>query len=73
MIGGLDTGGIILAKAGLLNGKTATVHYEHMDAFIEMAADTTVSENMFVCANRRWPTIAISGWIACVVRSLRPN
>ncbi len=48
MIGGLDTGGIILADAGLLKGKTATVHYEHIDAFIEIASDTTVSENMIV-------------------------
>ncbi|NRB03841.1 MAG: GlxA family transcriptional regulator [Rhodobacteraceae bacterium] len=48
IIGGLDTGGILLAKSGLLKGKTATVHYEHIDAFIEMAPDTTVSENMFV-------------------------
>ena len=52
IIGGLDTGGIILAKVGLLNGKTATVHYEHIDAFIEVAADTTVSENMFVLDGR---------------------
>ncbi|KIC41136.1 AraC family transcriptional regulator [Ruegeria sp. ANG-R] len=47
IVGGLDTGAIVLATAGLLRGKTATVHYEHMDAFAEMAHDTTVSENMF--------------------------
>ncbi len=52
IIGGLDTGGIILANAGLLNGKTATVHYEHIDAFIEIAANTTVSEDMFVLDDR---------------------
>lgn len=52
IIGGLDTGGIILANAGLLKGKTATVHYEHIDAFIEIAADTTVLENMIVMDNR---------------------
>lgn len=48
IIGGLDTGAIVLAQAGLLKGKTATVHYEHIDAFAEIARDTTVSENMFV-------------------------
>ena len=52
IIGGLDTGGIILANAGLLKGKTATVHYEHIDAFIEIAAETTVSENMIVLDDR---------------------
>ncbi|WP_170411765.1 GlxA family transcriptional regulator [Ruegeria arenilitoris] len=48
IVGGLDTGAIVLAQAGLLKGKTATVHYEHIDAFAEIAPDTTVSENMFV-------------------------
>ncbi|GAB5449315.1 GlxA family transcriptional regulator [Gymnodinialimonas sp.] len=48
ILGGLDTGAIVLASAGLLRGKTATVHYEHIDAFAELAPDTTVSENMFV-------------------------
>ncbi len=52
LIGGLDTGAIVLAQAGLLKGKTATVHYEHIDAFSEIAADTTVSENMFVLDGR---------------------
>lgn len=52
IIGGLDTGGIILAQAGLLNGKAATVHYEHIDAFIEIADKTTVSENIFVVDGR---------------------
>ena len=48
IIGGLDTGGIVLAKAGFLDGKTATVHYEHIDALMEIAPKTTVSEDMFV-------------------------
>ena len=48
IVGGLDTGAIVLATAGLLKGKTATVHYEHIDAFAETAHDTTVSENMIV-------------------------
>ncbi|MGR3712307.1 MAG: GlxA family transcriptional regulator [Shimia sp.] len=47
-IGGLDTGGFILAKAGLLDGKSATVHYEHIDAFIEVFPNVTVTENLFV-------------------------
>ncbi|MGI9369484.1 MAG: GlxA family transcriptional regulator [Ruegeria sp.] len=50
--GGLDTGAVVLANAGLLNGKTATVHYEHIDAFIEIAANSKVSENMLVLDGR---------------------
>lgn len=48
LMGGLDTGAIVLAHAGLLAGRVATVHYEHIDAFIELAPDTHVSENLFV-------------------------
>lgn len=52
IIGGLDTGAMVLARAGLLKGKTATVHYEHIDAFMEVAPDTMVSESMFVSEDR---------------------
>lgn len=52
ILGGLDTGGIVLALSGLLKGRQATVHYEHIDAFIEHAPDTEVSENMFVLEDR---------------------
>lgn len=47
-VGALDTGGFILAQAGLLDGKSATVHYEHIDAFIELFPEVTVTENLFV-------------------------
>jgi AraC family carnitine catabolism transcriptional activator len=47
-VGALDTGGFILAQAGLLRGKRATVHYEHIDAFIELFPNVTVTENLFV-------------------------
>ena len=52
IIGGLDTGAIVLANAGLLTGKSATVHYEHIDAFAEIAPETTVSENLYVADDR---------------------
>jgi len=52
IIGGLDTGAIVLANEGLLKGKSATVHYEHIDAFIELAPETQVSENLFVAEDK---------------------
>ncbi|WP_421979808.1 GlxA family transcriptional regulator [Roseibium sp.] len=52
VVGGLDTGAFVLAKAGLLAGRTATVHYEHIDALIEVAPDTAVSEDLFVIDER---------------------
>lgn len=45
---GLDTGGFLLARAGLLAGRRATVHYEHMDAFAELHRDIHVSEDLYV-------------------------
>ena len=48
IIGGLDTGAFILARAGLLKGKSAAVHYEHIDALIETAPEVDVSEDLIV-------------------------
>lgn len=53
-IGALDTGTFILAKAGLLKGQSATVHYEHIDALIELYPDISVSENLFVVGANRF-------------------
>lgn len=47
-VGGLDTGGFILADAGLLAGRRATVHYEHIDAFAELHPEVEVVEDLFV-------------------------
>ncbi|GMG81703.1 GlxA family transcriptional regulator [Paralimibaculum aggregatum] len=44
---GLDTGGFLLANAGLLTGRRATVHYEHIDAFAELFPDVTVTEDLY--------------------------
>ncbi len=47
VIAGIDTGAFILAEAGLLSGRSATVHYEHMDAFQELYPDVTCTEALF--------------------------
>lgn len=49
----LDTGAFILAEAGLLKGRRATVHYEHIDAFGETYPDVEVTEDLFVYDGNR--------------------
>jgi len=63
IMGGLDTGAFILADAGLLNGKRATVHYEHIDALKELHGDIDVSEDIFVRDEKRF---TCAGGIASV-------
>ncbi len=47
-VGGIDTAAFILAEAGLLNGRRATVHYEHIDSFGENYPRIDVCEDLYV-------------------------
>ena len=46
-LGALDTGSFVLARAGLLDGYTATVHWETVDSFTERFPDVTVTQDIF--------------------------
>lgn len=61
IIGALDTGAFLLAEAGLLSGRRATVHYEHIDAFQETYDEVHVCEDIFVQDGSRF---TCSGGIA---------
>ncbi len=55
-MGGLCTGSYALAKAGLLDGKKATIHWENQDGFIEEFGDVILTKSVFVMDGNRWST-----------------
>lgn len=68
LVAGMDTGAFVLAHAGVLKGKAATVHYEHVDAFIELFPDVTMREDQYVFDGR---IASCCGGVAAVDLALR--
>ncbi len=56
VIGGLCTAGYTLAKAGLLNGKRATIHWENQDSFSEEFDEVELTKSVFVVDGNRITT-----------------
>lgn len=52
-MGGLCTGAHALAKAGLLDGKKATIHWENQDGFLEEFEDVKLTKSVFVIDGNR--------------------
>ena len=55
-IGGLCTAGYTLAKAGLLDGKRATIHWENQDSFVEEFEEVTLTKSVFVVDGNKFTT-----------------
>lgn len=47
VIGGLCTASYVMARAGLLDGKRATIHWENADGFSEDFADVNLTHSVF--------------------------
>jgi transcriptional regulator GlxA family with amidase domain len=56
VMGGLCTAGFTLARAGLLDGKRATIHWENQDSFAEEFEDVTLTKSVFVIDGNRITT-----------------
>jgi len=67
-IGGLCTGSHALAKAGLLDGKRATIHWENHDGFLEEFEEVKLTKSVFVMDGNRWST---AGGVASIDLMLR--
>ncbi len=55
-VGGLCTAGWTLARAGLLDGKKATIHWENQDSFAEEFEEVTLTKSVFVIDGNRITT-----------------
>ncbi len=47
-IGGVSGGSVILARAGLMEGRRMTVHWEHAEALAELHPETLIERRLFV-------------------------
>ena len=56
VIGGICTGSYTMAKAGLLDGKRATIHWENQDSFIEEFEEVKLTKSVFVVDGNRMTT-----------------
>ena len=56
VIGGLCTAAHTLARAGLLDDKRATIHWENQDGFAEDFPDVQLTKSVFVKDGNRWTT-----------------
>ena len=55
-IGGLCTAAYPLAKAGLLDNRRATIHWENQDSFLEDFPEVTLTKSVFVIDGPRFTT-----------------
>ncbi|MFT7107136.1 MAG: transcriptional regulator GlxA family with amidase domain [Yoonia sp.] len=55
-IAGLCTAGYSMAKAGLLDGKKATIHWENQDSFAEEFEEVVLTKSVFVVDGNRITT-----------------
>jgi transcriptional regulator GlxA family with amidase domain len=55
-VGGLCTAAYTLAKAGLLDGKRATIHWENADSFSEEFDEVDLTKSVFVVDGNRMTT-----------------
>ena len=55
-IGGLCTASYPMAKAGLLDEKKATIHWENQDSFAEEFLEVELTKTVFVCDGNRYTT-----------------
>ncbi len=67
-IGGMCTGAYALARAGLLDGKRATIHWENQDGFLEEFEEVKLTKSVFVIDGNRMTTAGGTSSIDLVLK-----
>lgn len=67
-VAGLCTGAHALARAGLLDGKRATIHWENQDGFVEQFDQVTLVRSVFMMDGNRWTTAGGTSSIDLMLR-----
>lgn len=67
-VGGLCTATYTLAKAGLLNGKQATIHWENESSFVEEFPQVILNHSPFVVDGHRYSTAGGTSSVDLVLR-----
>ncbi len=73
VIGGLCTAAYALAKAGLLDGKRATIHWENQDSFGEQFEDVDLTKSVFVVDGNRMTTAGGTSSIDLMLKIIADN
>lgn len=63
ILGAVETGTYVLARAGLMSGYAATIHWHCHDAFEERYPDISLKDQLFVIDRKR---MTCAGGIACL-------
>ncbi|WP_136682676.1 GlxA family transcriptional regulator [Falsirhodobacter xinxiangensis] len=67
-VGGLCTGAYSVAKAGLLDGRKATIHWENHDGFLEEFEEVQLTKSVFVIDGNRISTAGGTSSIDLMLR-----
>jgi transcriptional regulator GlxA family with amidase domain len=71
-LAGLCTGAYTLAKAGLLDGKKATIHWENQDGFPRNSNEVKLTKSVFVMDGNRWTTAGGTSSIDLMLKVIAP-
>ncbi|SLN40071.1 HTH-type transcriptional regulator CdhR [Falsiruegeria litorea R37] len=72
-IAGLCTGAYTMAKAGLLDGKKATIHWENADSFAEEFDEVELTKSVFLLEGNRMTTAGGTSSIDLMLKVIAEN